>query len=433
LKISMVAFSAVFVTLSCPLHAQSVSGGTTSLPVKPVEVSLRAIDEVGITGDYRAVEGHMDNFVLRFVRLPRQYPTGLRVHFKLEDGLLKELEAPPIDPVAGADLATLSRGYVDFGPNETEKVISAYARDDGLIEGYERFRISISPSDNYKIITADQKVYHWVPDLPYAPFGTLVSGEMHLRIFDQVVLFGNEDVQGAVKNIDGIPEPLAHYNDISQGALGDCQLLTGVAIAWFMGGSDLFTRMINEIGDGGYRVELKSGAVFLPRNLLTGGTMQASLGGGDFKSRLPEVWVQVLEKALITRHQSPVCAGPVKEVVADLTGVAAERVTTNGLTLDFLKANRGRIYIGTIRNPLGGAESPTSAKLLAVPVPWSPVNGDLIYEHAMVITDVYLDPYGIVWVSLFNPHGINRSGWIRLSTLLPYIGEIYYWRVDPTP
>lgn len=399
-----------------------------AMPPNPIMPAPVPLQEVGITGDYEAREGVGDRFMLRFIRRSEDLSRPVTVLFRLDEGFLDEVTFDD-DDVTGR--AALSRGSVTFGPGVREVVIRAYPKDDGLIEGLESFLLELQPSKDYKIIMGDRKIYEPLPGAPPALQGTLVREVMRLRIFDDIVLFGNETKDGKVKLLDGKPEPLAHFNDIAQGAaIGDCQLLSGIGVAWFIGRSALFTEMIDVYGHW-FVVGLRSGpAIVDARMLFDDGSLQARLdeADADYRSRLPEVWVRVLERALIERHPGQRCPA-VEVVVDDLTGVKPEKVSLDELTPEFIRLHRGRIYIGTKQGAPDDTDGHFDVKLRELPLDWSPHTAYVTHNHAMLIVDVHADSFGRWWVKIFNPHGIAKSGWVKLDELKGVLDPlVLMWR-----
>jgi hypothetical protein len=384
---------------------------------------MPALPQVGVTGDYEALEGMGDRFVIRFIRRAEDLSRPVTVLFRLEAGFLDEVTFAAGDTTSEA---ALRRGSITFASQAREIVVRAYPKDDGLIEGLESFLLELKPGNDYEIITADQNILEPLsPGAPAPPVsaGTmdsvLVRESMRLRIYDDIVLFGNESRDGKVKMLDGRPEPLAHYNDIAQGAsIGDCQLLSGIGVAWFIGRSVLFTEMIDTTSFG-FIVKLRSGhAIVESRRLFDDGSLQARLdeAEADYKSTLPEVWVRVVERALIARHPGARCPS-IEVVVDELTGVKPESVTLDALTPEFIKLHRGRIYIGTRSGDPGDTDGHFDVKLREIPLDWSPHTAYVTHNHAMLIVDIHSDSFGAWWVKAFNPHGIAKSGWVKLAEL----------------
>lgn len=395
----------------------------TPMPTAPFVPPGPALPAIGVTGDYEALEGIGDRFVIRFIRRAEDLSRPVTVLFRLDQGFLGEVTFAAGDTTSEA---ALGRGSITFGPQVREIVVRAYPKDDGLIEGLESFMLELKPGNDYKIITADQNILEPLSPGAPAPPGSagtmdsvLVRESMRLRIYDDIVLFGNESRDGKVKMLDGRPEPLAHYNDIAQGAsIGDCQLLSGIGVAWFIGRSVLFTRMIDTTSFG-FIVKLRSGhAIVESRRLFDDGSLQARLdeAEADYKSTLPEVWVRVVERALIDRHPGTRCPS-VEVAVEELTGVKPEKVPLDGLTPEFIKLHRGRIYIGTRPGDPGDTDGHFDVKLREIPLNWSPHTAYVTHKHAMLIVDIHSDSFGAWWVNVFNPHGIAKSGWVKLDEL----------------
>ncbi len=215
---------------------------------------------------------------------------------------------------------------------------------------------------------------------------------------------------------------LISVNDIHQGQIGDCFLLSSIGqlALWH---PDAIKNMIRVNADGTETVTLyvaSSGALpwfgttafkavsvtvdnIFPSNVVNNGASQDVLNGQK------EIWVQVLEKAVATLNggYNAIANGGYPVVsMEELTGQAATWMSTNSVTLQMLQS-----YMAA--GDLIVMDTPSSGTL-----PY-----DLVNCHAYMFESLTM-VNGTPMVQLGNPWGCYQPAAIPLSQLPGVIAEV---------
>lgn len=192
------------------------------------------------------------------------------------------------------------------------------------------------------------------------------------------------------------------YNDIRQGALGDCYFLASLsAIAQTDPG--LIQQSITALGDGTYAVRFYSAGVEkyyrvdaqLPTSYSNPAYAKLTRNGG-------ELWVALLEKAFAqfrkgTNSYPSIEAGSMSEGYKAIANAAYSSLGTTSLSADSLAQRMATELASGHAVTAGSLSSPTT-----------PIVGSHAYEIHMVTQDATT---GTWYVTVYNPWGTDGATW----------------------
>ena len=191
-----------------------------------------------------------------------------------------------------------------------------------------------------------------------------------------------------------------HPNDVDQGAIGDCWLMTGL-IATAQEHPELIEDMIRANPNGTYTVTFRDGddpvEVTVTPDIPLGDDgrpifAEHPAAGTDMAGADHELWPMIIEKAYAryAGDYDEIEGGHAEDALEDITGVPSERHEMDDLSLDELaevRENGGAIVLSSL-----GDDDATERY----------ENGELVPNHAYYVTDV--DPDAGT-VTIRNPWG----------------------------
>lgn len=191
------------------------------------------------------------------------------------------------------------------------------------------------------------------------------------------------------------------YNDIKQGALGDCYFLAGLS-AIAQSDPALIRQSITALGDGTYAIRFfKSGVANYYRvdaQLPTSGSSPAYAKLTRYGS---ELWVALLEKAFAQfrygqNSYASIEGGWMDEAYTAITGLGYSSYSTSAYTADALAQK--------MQNDLLAGHALTAASAGDI----APIVGGHAYEiHAVE----YDTTTGTWYVTVYNPWGVDGNAW----------------------
>ena len=201
---------------------------------------------------------------------------------------------------------------------------------------------------------------------------------------------------GGYRNFASVPLFVQgpEYNDISQGAVGDCYYLATLA-ALAQSDPGLVRQMIAPLGDGTFAVRFMNGSqeVYLRLDAdlpVSGGSLAYADCGPDH-----ELWVPLMEKAWAyyrTRQNSyaSISGGWMGDVFPVLSGVGSEYRTPSQLGSGAYSYLNTQLQAG--RGITAGSKSAAG--------------GPIVGGHAYMVKAVSVEG-GVQYVTLYNPWGID--------------------------
>lgn len=235
----------------------------------------------------------------------------------------------------------------------------------------------------------------------YQPFTTEASNPYYTPLSMQGQNLADPTDSGTTINVSSHPlfnNGVPYYNDIQQGALGDCYFLAGLS-SLASQQPNIILQSIAPLGDGTYAVRFYDNGV--ASYLRIDGDISVS-GGSPIYDRFGsggDVWAMLLEKALAffrspgANTYASISGGQTEEPFNALTGVGNTRFDFNIASdvgiYNFLKT---QLLVGqavTLGSWGGGG-------------PYSPI----MSRHAYSLQSVEMDD-GVMYVTLYNPWGCD--------------------------
>jgi len=258
---------------------------TATITMKPLVV---------ITGDLQGVEdppgSAVDNITLEFIRISDNIENELEVEYSVT-----WTSAAPADLDNPEDLT----GTIHIPAGQDRASITLIPKDDAVVEGMEEFSVKVVETSDYVSLRGEPV------NLKDKKLGFYGRETADVQILDEVTLFGrfNADPIRDDTNPDGVA-----YNDIDQGAIGDCYFGAAVAALAFRDPDFVHDNVFEVKPDGTVSVYFfpvlgQTGEAAQEVNIeltLDKGWAQAELSrdraDGDSQGAY-EVWTIALEKA----------------------------------------------------------------------------------------------------------------------------------------
>jgi hypothetical protein len=290
-----------------------------------------------------------------------------------------------------------------YGQGDNDQIITVGGGGDVVYGGSGLDTLWVDSSDRLSDADAAEKSARSVHVIkaflqsksrPAQPVSLDIAGQ---NIIDPVSDFGYTNNFAQQPLFNGGP----HYDDIAQGAVGDCYFMTGIS-ALADTNPGLITQAITELGDGTYAVRFyrkgRETYVRVDAQLPTVGDHPAYARLGRNGGAL---WVALVEKAFAQfrtgqNSYASVADGWMDEAYAALTGASARSIGVTEMSADELAQ--------TMAAGLAAHHAVAVSTAEAI----NPVLGN----HTYGIHEVHQDAGSGEWyVTVYNPWGIDGQPW----------------------